>query len=218
MEITTTAFDHPEAPLRVRAFFGPEARLVCPLRHPVERSFSQYQHLKRYGIVTGGISQAADQAPQILNGSRYAQHLENWYRHFPPERIAFLFQEDLEAAQDAYAQRLCEALGLSHMVPPERLAGGYNSMDAGRFPALARAYARWEARQIGLGASGLLRIADTINLRRLLSGPEVFDAQRVRMSREDHEWLSLRLVPEIERFEALLGYPVQAWRRGVQLL
>lgn len=38
MEISTTSFDHPEAPSRVYKIFGDQITLICPLRHPVERS------------------------------------------------------------------------------------------------------------------------------------------------------------------------------------
>lgn len=217
MEVTTTVFDHAEAPLRVHGFFGPDIRLICPLRHPVERAFSQYLHLQRYGIVRGGLADAVEQAPQILNGSRYAQHLERWYRYFAPERVTLLFQEELENDQAQYVRQLCEALGLDYLAPPESFEGGYNVTDVARFPGLSRVFARLEDRLLSAGLVWPVRLARRLDLRRLLFGPEIFDAQRVRMSREDHEWLSIRLVPEIERFEALLGRPVMAWRRGVQL-
>ena len=38
MEITATAFDHPQAPQRIYDTFGKNIRLICPLRHPVIRS------------------------------------------------------------------------------------------------------------------------------------------------------------------------------------
>ncbi len=216
MEVTTTIFDHEDAPLRVHGFLGPKVKLICPLRHPVERAYSQYLHLRRYGIVWGGLADAVEQAPQILNSSRYAQHLERWYRYYTPERIRLLFQEELETDQPAYVQKLCVALGLDYIAPAEGFAGAYNVTDVTRFPALARAFGRYEDRLLSAGFAWPVRLARRLELRRLLFGPEIFDAQRVQMTREDHEWLSIRLVPEIERFEALLGRPVMCWRRGVQ--
>ncbi|MCB1680381.1 MAG: sulfotransferase domain-containing protein [Alphaproteobacteria bacterium] len=212
IEITTTAFDHREAPQRVFSLFGGGLKLICPLRHPVERSYSLYQHFLRYGIVTGGLAEAVEQAPQILYGSRYAQHLEVWYRFFPPAQITLLYQEALEEDPEAYVAQLCESLGLPYIAPPEGGAGGYNVTGVSRFHGLARTAekaASWLTRN---GLDFPVQMARKAGLRQMIFGPEAFDAKRQSLSREDHEWLSVRLVPEIEKLEALLGQPITVWR------
>lgn len=211
IEITTTAFDHPEAPARVHQMFREGIKLICPLRHPVERSYSLYQHLLRYGIVQGRLAEAVEQAPQILQGSRYAQHLERWYRFFPLSGVTLMFQETLEADPAAYVRELCTALGLPYIAPQEQ-GPGYNALGVARFPGLARRVEGLAGVMTRYGLDRSLALARSLRLWSLVFGPEPFEVGRQRIPREEHEWLSARLIPEIERLEALTGASVAVWR------
>lgn len=121
-EVSTTSFDHPDAPRRVFETFGNNVSLVCPLRHPVARSMAVYQDYLRYGIVSGGIEEAAEQAPQILFSSRYADHLENWFEVFGQEGVKILFYEDAERHIEDYLQAFCTHIGLPYQ-PAKKAAG-----------------------------------------------------------------------------------------------
>src|SRR5262245_58826198 len=50
MELTTTAFDNPDAPDHVHTLFGTDVKLICPLRNPVERSKAIYADYIKYGL------------------------------------------------------------------------------------------------------------------------------------------------------------------------
>lgn len=135
-EVSTTAFDHPDAPQRVFDLFGEDVALVCPLRHPVERALAVYEDYLRYGIVSGGIEEAVQQAPQILFSSRYAAHLKRWFQVFGQDNITFLFYEQAEKDIEPYLRTLCAAAGLSYTAPEreslfkrmmEGIAGGVKS-------------------------------------------------------------------------------------------
>lgn len=110
MEVTTTAFDHPQAPLRVKNLLGEDVKLFCPLRDPVERSLEIYKQYLRYGIVKGGIEEACQQAPQILFASRYADHLEIWFEQF--EEIHFISYDALTQNREETLIKLCDFLGI----------------------------------------------------------------------------------------------------------
>lgn len=115
MELTTTAFDHPQAPERAAELLGRDTKLFCLLRNPVERSFAVYQQYLTYGIVKGDIEKACEQAPQILYSSRYADHIENWQEYF--DQIHFLTYEQLETAQGEALADLCAYLDLPFVKP-----------------------------------------------------------------------------------------------------
>jgi hypothetical protein len=117
MELTTTAFDAVDAPRQVRKLLGAETDLLCPLRDPVERAYAVYQDYVRYGIVSGGIAEAVEQAPQILFSSRYAEHLERWIEGFGVGRIKIVFYEDLLADPETYAHKVSAALSLPKRTP-----------------------------------------------------------------------------------------------------
>lgn len=117
IEPTTTAFDNPDAPDRVFQLLGADVRLVCPLRHPVERARAVYLDYLKYGLVRGGIEQAVEEAPQIIFGSRYSDHLERWFRQFGRNNIHVVFYETLQHDPQLYARGLCRILDLPFMPP-----------------------------------------------------------------------------------------------------
>lgn len=112
MEITTTAFDHAQAPRRVKDVFGSHLILFCPLRDPVDRAYQTYQRYLEYGIVSQGIEQACIDAPQILHASRYADHLALWFEQFSD--IYVFSCEDLESDKNDGFKGVCERLALSY--------------------------------------------------------------------------------------------------------
>ncbi len=199
MELTTTVFDHRESPKRVFSMFGNRVKLVCPLRHPVERSYSLYLHFLRYGIVMGSLRDAVEQAPQILNSSRYAKHLEKWWEFFAPEHIHLFYQEELETNKDRFVRELCSALDLDYVAAKVEHEESYNITNAPHFPNMKKL--TYFLSKIGLGSA--------------VKGRKVYDIRRQHISRDDHEWLSERLVREIEELESLTGRQIECWRAAL---
>ena len=122
MELSTTAFDSPEAPDQVFKLFGADVRLICPLRHPVERSKAIYDDYVRYGLVKGGLEEAVEQVPQILFSSRYADRLEPWLTQFGLKNIHIVLYETLERDPAVFAAEFCALAGIDYM-PPQK--GGF---------------------------------------------------------------------------------------------
>ena len=118
MELTTTAFDHPQAPQRVRDLLGKDVKLFCPLRDPVERAAAVYHQYLSYGIVKGDIVRACDQAPQILYASRYSVHLKVWLEVF--DDIHFISYRDLCHSREDTLKELCVYLGLDPLSAPQK--------------------------------------------------------------------------------------------------
>jgi hypothetical protein len=117
MELTTTAFDNDAAPDHVYKLLGANVKLVCPLRDPYERSKAIYADYVRYGLVRGSIEDAAENIPQILFSSRYAEHLERWFTQFDRENVHVVFYETLQHDPKAFAAGLCNKLGLPFSPP-----------------------------------------------------------------------------------------------------
>ena len=136
-EITATSFDCPEAPKRVYEHFGKDIRLLCPLRHPIIRSYSLYLHYLRYGIATGTLEEAARQVPQILTSSHYAAHLKRWFDLFGQENIKIIYQEQLENNEDEFIKGLCGGLGIPFQEPPAEAQGRYNITTFSKYGPLA---------------------------------------------------------------------------------
>ncbi|MBA2535548.1 MAG: sulfotransferase domain-containing protein [Rubrobacter sp.] len=121
-EATPDYLAHPLAPERM-ARMVPEARLIVLLRNPVERAYSDYQHVARRGqeplpfeeaIKLEEAAMAGSKAPRSANPSGtggettegadrrgylhrgiYVDQLLRWRRFFPEERMLVLKSEDL---------------------------------------------------------------------------------------------------------------------------
>ena len=122
MELTTTAFESPEAPRYAHSLLGQDITLLCPLRDPLARARDVYIDYLNYGLVSGSIAEAVDQAPQILLASRYADHLERWLERFGRERLSVVFYEELQRDPAVYASSLCQALWLPFKGPRKDIA------------------------------------------------------------------------------------------------
>jgi len=212
MEVSTTAFDHENAPARVHETFGYDVRLICPLRHPARRSYSLYRHYLRYGIVRGSLQEAVEAMPQILTSSHYADHLGRWMDHFGRENITFLYQEELENDQGGFVRRVCDALELQHKMPTGDVIETFNSGGTARHPVMARAAqgaGDWlRARRL----YNVVNFGKAIGLRRFIFGA---DEPARPHKHDDMQWLAARLNPQAEKLESMLGEKVALWHDGI---
>ena len=211
IEITTTSFDHDGAAQRVLDVCGSDVRLICPLRDPYTRSYSLYLHYKRYGIVYGSLEEAVNQNPQIIESSRYAKHLKQWFDVFGQDNITILFQEDLEKDQDAYIRDVCNGLRIDYMALPDELADRFNATTYSKSNGLARVIqktADW-LRQNRLFF--IVNFAKKLGLKTFIFGKDNPDAKSTCIPDEDRAFLEKQLKGEVEKLEAMIG-PITQWK------
>jgi len=211
-EISTTSFDHKDAPKRVYDVFGSDVQLVCPLRNPIVRSYSLYLHYVRYGIVTGSLKDACAQNPQILESSYYADNLNRWVEYYDLDQIHILFQEELESDQDGFIQKVCDVLQIPYIKPQEELRARYNVTTyskSGVLAGLSQKAADW-CRQNRLYA--LVNMAKCLGMKRVIFGKENPDAARGDIPEEDYAFLQEKLGGEIKKLESLLGREMTVWK------
>jgi len=186
LELTTTAFDHAEAPKRVYNLWGRDAKLICPLRHPIKRSMKVYEDYISYGLVHGTVEEVVELAPQILFSSRYATHLERWFEMFGRENIKLIFFEDWEKDPEVFFHGACEGLGIEY----QKLNVASSSYKVeGPFTSL---------------------LTQTL---KLFSGTsDVNESQSQNLDSFNRHWLEDRLGNEVPLLEDLLGHKISAWR------
>lgn len=191
MEITTTVFDHDEAPKRVFELFGQDVTLICPLRSPVTRSYALFRHYKRYGIERGSLREVCFKNPQILESSKYAKNLKRWYAYFDPSKISVLYQEDLQKDPVFYTQSLCQALNIPHMPP------GVIANDDYPFSSPRSEGGLWERLMRPMtGWLGKRNVAD----------------ENLIIPESDRLWLQEQLSDETEELQKMMG-PIAQWTR-----
>ncbi len=136
-------------PRRIREM-SPNARFIYLLRDPVDRTYSAYWHEVRAGNESLPFAEALEADPVYLNASDYAGQAREYMRHFPRDRILFLWFEDLGRAPEAVVARCLEFLELSGEVAEAPEVGIHGGARPGR---MARAVA-WARNRVP-GARGL---------------------------------------------------------------
>ncbi|HEU5434177.1 MAG TPA: sulfotransferase domain-containing protein, partial [Thermomicrobiales bacterium] len=134
-EATPYYLFHPHAARRAAAV-APEARLIVLLRDPVERAWSHYHLSRSQGLEPLSFAEAVEREPERLAGEReqmladeryysfahqhyaylergrYAEQLEEWFRHFPREQFLILASERFYADPAGSIRQAASFLGL----------------------------------------------------------------------------------------------------------
>jgi hypothetical protein len=74
----------------------PEVKLIFIMRHPVDRSYSHYQHYVIRTQRDETFEKALDSFPPIVSASMYMKQIEQYLKYFPREAFHFLLLEDLK--------------------------------------------------------------------------------------------------------------------------
>lgn len=213
-EVTTTAFDHPDAPARVKKIFGDDIKMVCPLRDPVKRSISLYGHNNQYALAKGGLRAVCEARPEIIKSCRYAENLQRWFAYFSPENFHFIFQEDLKFNQDLFVADLCFALGIEYKPAVEAQTKRLNVSTKPYSRILAMAGQRGGDFLRDKQLYWVVNTAKKIGLKQVVFGKHAQSPQK-DITHEDFLWLDEQLREEVEKLEALIG-PIEAWRSGLK--
>jgi len=101
---------HADASARI-AEAMPNVKLICILRHPVDRAYSHYCHHMRYEI-SKTFEQALEDDEIYVDCSLYLFQLERYLRFYPRESLLCLFFEDLRKEPAELFGRVQRFLGL----------------------------------------------------------------------------------------------------------
>ena len=115
----------PQAAARIRSTL-PDARIVCTLRHPVDRAYSDYlMYIRRRGRAfdpSRDLSPTAAWArpdSRWMQVSRYQRQLARYYETFPRERIHVLLFDDIRKSATAATQDVYRFLGVRPDFSPD---------------------------------------------------------------------------------------------------
>jgi len=130
-EASTLYLGNIEGTARRLAERVPDARLVAIFRHPADRAFSAYMHLRRDGFETlESFQEALDAEPERIRQGYYyhwhlrargyyARYLQDWYDAFPRERIRTYLYEDLSESPLDLMADLFRFLGVDDSFQPD---------------------------------------------------------------------------------------------------
>lgn len=112
-EISNNYFYDPKAPERMYSLL-PHVRLFTCLRNPYERLRSVYIYRKRAGEIPANMNleTALAQYPDLITGSYYYDHLQQYYRYFPKHQVLILFYDDLLDHPKDFICQLLDFIGV----------------------------------------------------------------------------------------------------------
>ena len=87
-------------------------RLICCVRHPIERAVSHWNFYYQSGWNTSPFSRAIKENPEIIDHSIYSVHVKRYIERFGRDRIEVLLFDDLTHDPRAYAARIFDFLSL----------------------------------------------------------------------------------------------------------
>ncbi|MGH8160840.1 MAG: sulfotransferase domain-containing protein [Gammaproteobacteria bacterium] len=211
VEVSPTLFHNPAAIARVRKILGNPV-LLATLRHPIERTWSHYLHLRQYGATTLGFDAAVREMPSIIEPSLYAKHLGEWLGEFGPDAVHVTFYRDLKRKQAEYVRQVNCTFGLPPAPPQALPAAKINSGGLPRNLTLAKISRRAAATLRLRGLHRLVNAGKRIGLSNLVYGRSRGAAPGPTMSRDTHNYLVERFSTDVADLERLLNISLDAWR------
>lgn len=197
----------------------PAARIIAVLRHPVDRAYSQWLHLRHDGFETSADFETAWMLESeyksrgwrsdfyLKERGLYAEQLERWLDYYPREQVLILFYEDWLNHPRETLGLVCKHLGIDDFESPSLSARNVTSREP-RWKWLHQRMVqdnrlrKWAQAYLPLW----VRDAITLPIRRvnLKSGPQLEATLRARLASGFHD--------DIQKLEKLTGRKLDHWR------
>lgn len=210
-EVAPTYFASIEARERIARLI-PMAKIVCTFRDPVDRVLSLYRLKRAYGWISWSFEDALMRDPELMESSRYADHLKEWQRTFGISQVMATVHEDMQSDPQSYLDKIVNFIGakplklqpshLSYVLTSEGLTQPRNYY----WTRGALRLAEWsKSRKL----DGVVAAAKRIGgLRLFVGGGDRFPELPVTERKKLRELFR----PEVEKLEAVLKRNLSAWK------
>jgi len=212
-EASTMYLECPQAAARIRAQL-PDARIICGLRHPVDRAYSDYQmYLRNRGRRLDPERDLTSAAPWARPDShwmrigKYHPQLERYFETFPRERIQVFLFDDLRRDPLGVLRALYRFIGVDPAFEPD-FDTPHNVGGMPASPLLERVLTKSPLKVvlgpiIPRGAANWIRRLRTRTMRQ---APPLPAELRRELAGHFHE--------DIARTSALIGRSLDHWLQG----
>ena len=189
---------------------NPNCKIICTLREPVARLYSNYKMWRKLALVKDSFAQVAERHENLLSYARYTANIAAWRRMFGDDNILVLIHEDIRVDRQHYIDRLCAFIGTGRLNLAKVAKVDEPVAAVDRAPKSRRMARR--ARQL----RGFLSAHRYWRIRKLMlpifefcmGRGEEFPPLDAALERR----LRLRFEPEMEALEELLGRDLSLWR------
>lgn len=136
---------------------APGVRLVYLMRHPVERTYSNYRHRMRLDVPRMTFEEALEADPIFINTSLYMMQIEQYLARFPREALHCVLLEDLKRDPAGTMRGVLAHLGASDRDVTSEGAAASNTAASG-----ADDFARQRLRRVKRFLPGYHRVKSLI--------------------------------------------------------
>lgn len=210
-EVAPTYFASAVARERIAQLI-PSAKIVCIFRNPVERVLSLYRLKRAYGWIHWTFEEAMANDPELMESSRYADHLKMWIETFGSSQVLATLHDDMSADPQGYLDQVVDFVGAErlHLQPGhQRHVLASDSLSQPRNYYWTRGalwLAEWSKRR---RLDGVVSAAKRIGAHRaFIGGGPPFEELSVSEKRA----LSELFRPEVEKLEGMLNRDLSAWK------
>ena len=203
-EASTAYTKHPMVsgvPRRIQAI-APDARFVYLVRHPIERTWSQYVHNVAHGRETLPFEQALAKRAAYLDTSRYCLQLRQYHEVFPRDRVLVQVFEEMVKDPGGTVRAVCEFLGVDTSYRPSTADIAYNASSTKRAASPSLRAMR------ALGVDAL--VPDRIRSR-LKAGGAPLPAKDASLTSDLRALVAESLRDDTHAFFELIGKPILSW-------
>jgi hypothetical protein len=185
---------------------GAGFKFIYVMRDPVARFVSHYKHVRARGKVSGPISDAIADDSWFVDVSRYASHLDEYYKRFGADDILLVLFEDILADPAGVLKTVCSFLEIDAAWPFEGLSAGRNPTRGMKF----RLFERRVKESMPLAARCIKLIPK--RLRLAVSGmlSRAGDAS-VSLSSRERKLLLSYLKEDMLKLENIYGVDTSRW-------
>lgn len=216
-EGTARLLQSEEAPERIAKHI-PDVQLICVLRNPIERAFSQYHFYLYTGKADPDRSfsevirkRDTEFGRDLINQGQYIDHLRRYERTFGRDQINVVLHKNLRQNPRPVVRGLYEALGVDPSYDPD-VESQHNVT---RYPASRTVYAVLR-RTWNTVAAGAERVApDVVDRLRQFARRLVFDTSKPSMRDEDRAYLQKVYEAPNRELEKWLGKDLSHWTEPV---
>lgn len=211
VEIAPTYFHSPDATVRIKNDIG-TIHIVCTLRNPIDRTFSLYLHMLRYGMTRYSFKEALNNHSMLIDSSRYAAHLQRWFDSFNYETVLILFQENLVKSPETWISKICKHIQIPYMTFNQNLNQRINESTLPYNSYLAYIGQRFADAFRSAGIYSPIEFAKQIGLKQVFFGKPGRQPLPT-LSQQERLILIDKFLPEIERLESLIKIDLSEWKR-----
>lgn len=114
----------------------PDCKIICSLRDPVDRLYSDYRLELSLGGDERPLEETIKTSPHILEACSYAEHVKAWQDLFGRGNVLVIFYDDLKSNPQEYVDSVCKFIGVSPINLAQSPTGRdrVNSTEARRAP------------------------------------------------------------------------------------